>query len=279
MLRRVITPIGLALLIGGCAGDPVRVAEQFVARGDDYMNAGRYDAAILEYRNALKTQPEDFKTYLKLGEAQQLQGRTTDAFRTFSKASEIDAKDPRPRIEAGRMLLASGHAAAAEARAELVLRADPGNADAEVLLALARSEQRKWDEAEKALTIALDRSPQSVWAHVATANVLLATDRTAEAVTHLKAAVEANPQDELANRAMAAHYMAAGSAENAEPFFVTAAAQVPQRYRSSLALADFYAADGRFDEARAVLSAAAENRALSTQHSDIKQRLSKLASQ
>jgi tetratricopeptide (TPR) repeat protein len=276
-MLRVLSIVCVAIVATGCRRDATDAAAHALARADNYMSAGRFDAAALEYRNAIKAEPNNVEAYLRLAEADQLLGRSANAYRALTRASELVAGDPRPRIAAGRMLLASGQAVAAQARAELVLRDDPSNADALALFALARAAQRHYEEADAALRTALQRSPDSVWAHVALAHVLLATQRPDEALAHLETAIAQGPRDELAHRAAAAYFMSTDSPEEAEPHFVTAAAQSPQRYRSSIALADYYAAAGRVDDARAVLHAAAQNRALSSQHSLIQQRLARLS--
>jgi tetratricopeptide (TPR) repeat protein len=262
MLHRskAVSALGLSAVVcaaaAGCLRNPEAKAARLMDHGDKYVAVGRYDAAVIDYRNAIKAAPGSVEPYLKLADAQALLGETADAYQTFTKASDLAPDDARPRVGAGRMLLSAGKAKEAAVRAQAALSRDPSLVDATILYGSALVRQEKWTDAEPLLRDAVQRDPESVQAHVALADLLLQTGREPEAEQTLSRAHGSHPQDELANRALAAFYLSKGRDGEAEPLLVTAAAVRAQRYRSSLALADFYLAAGRAADARVALDQA-----------------------
>ncbi|HZT75044.1 MAG TPA: tetratricopeptide repeat protein [Vicinamibacterales bacterium] len=254
----------LALLIvsvaaNGC-GRLRATAQDFAATGDRYSQEGRYSAAIIEYRNAIKRNPRFAPAHARLAALYEAMNRNEDAYREYANAIALDADDTQSRLAAGRLLFDAHMFQETQIRAEQVLERDPRNPDALVLFARAYAAQTlaMGDRAgaEAVLRGAVRQVPASVEAHVALAEFLGATGRSDEAERELVATVQAHPADELANRSLASLYLATDRSAAAEPYLKAAAAVAPQRHQSSLALADYYTAQRRFAEARTALQRA-----------------------
>jgi len=276
----VFSSLALACSRGGST------AQQFVERGDRYAAEGRYDAAVIEYRNALKKQPTLAAAYTKLGDAYAEEGKPEEAYRAYCNAVDLDAADGHARVEAGRLLFSAGRYNEALVRAVQTLERDDQDVDAQILSGRALTRLRRYDDAiaqldaavavdhrpsayaalgdakqaagdvagaETAFRAAVERAPQSVEARITLAEFLVATSRQAEAEQQLLKSVAANPASELANRAAANFYVSSHRDQAAESFFRAAAAQPHQKMKSTLALADYYSAARRYEEARAVL--------------------------
>jgi len=285
MRARSFVLVAVAALAVGCAGreQAVRAA---IARGDDYLRAGRASAAVIEYKNAIKKQPTSAEAYRKLGDAYAMQVRAEEAYRAYCSAVDLNPADGHSRVEAGRLLLSAGRFSEALVRAEQTLERDEQNVDAQVLAGRALAKMHRFDEAvaqieaaiaidhqpaayaalgdarleaddragaEAAFREGVSRSPQSVDAHVAFAQFLIASDRPADAEAELKRAVGADPRSEVANRALASFYVNSGRDAAAEPYLRAAAEQPNQKLRSTLALADYYLSIERYDTARRLL--------------------------
>ena len=279
----VIAP--LLLLTGACARTR-QTAGEFVHRGDQQLAAGRYGAAAIEYRNAIKKEPASAEAHRKLADTYKEQGKLEDAYRSYANAIDLDAADVHSRVEAGRLLFGAGRFTEALVRAEQALERENENVDAQILAGRALTRLRRFDEALAQLNAAVDvdqrpaayaaladarlaagdpagaeaafragvnSAPQSVEAHVALARYYAAGGRHGDAEREFLQAVEIGPASEMANRAAAAFYLATGRGAAAEPFLRTAAGQPNQKLKSTLALADYYAAGRRYPEARAVL--------------------------
>ncbi len=249
----------LALAAHGCARSRA-TASDFAARGDDYVQRGRYSSAVIEYRNAIKRDPRWAPAHARLATTYEAMGKYEEAYREYANAIALDANDVASRLAAGRLLFDAHMYQETQIRAEQVLERDPRNEAALVLLARAYAAETlaTGDRAgaEAVLRGAVTQAPGSVEAHVAIAELLHATGRSDEAERELIATVRAHPSDELANRSIASFYLVNDRADAAEPYLKAAAAVAHQHHRSSLALADYYTALRRFAEARAVLQRA-----------------------
>lgn len=278
--------LALAIVSAACSSAHTK-AERPMAAGDRYVDDGRYHAAVIEYRNAIKRVPESSVAYRKLGLAQLAAGEAGAAYRAFTKAVDLDPSDVEPRLDAGRLLLRAGMYELAHVRAEQVLERDPQNLEAQILSGRALARLRRVDEALAQLTLAastsrdgrvlvaigevkrqagdatgaetafreaIGRMPQSVEARAMFAAFLLNAGRVEEAEAQLLEAHRTRPDDELANRALAALYLATDRQDTAEPYLQQAADRPAQKYHSSLALSDFYASLNRFEDAKAALA-------------------------
>jgi len=269
MSNKILVPLAAVFLLSSCARHPEEAAQKFMARGDDDVAKGRYNSAVLEYRNAIKELPQSPAGYTKLGHVYVAMGKTQEAYREFSMAAGLDPADAESRIEAGRLLLDAQMHEEAQIRAEQVLEKHPGDPQAIVLMAraIAASRQAQGDTpaAEAVLRGAVAQAPDSVEAHVALADFLWTWKRNPDAAEReLASTAQAHPSDELANRAMAAFLMGTDRERDAETYLKAAAAQPNQRHKSSLALADYYLAAARYDAAKPVLTAAVNDGAQGT---------------
>jgi len=250
----------LPLLITAACVSGEQAARQFIERGDRDAAAGKDEAAAIDFRNAVKNNPNSAEAQRKLGDADVALGRNDDAYHAYEKAVTIDPTDAASQVAMGKLLLDAGRYEEAKMRADAVLEADATNIDAQLLSASTLAEMKALggdrSAAEAAFRTALKMAGRSAPAHVAFARFLLTADRPAEAGNELRQALAAAPDDELANRAMAAFCQAQGRFADAEPYFKRAAAVRHQRLRSTLALVDYLAEAHRYDEARQVLATA-----------------------
>lgn len=252
---RFASVCGVALLAAACGQPPEQAARRFTESGDRYAAQGRFDAAAIEYRNAIKQLPRAAEPRRKLADIQLALGKTQQAYSSYSDATAVDPGDVEAYVGAGTLLLATGEPEAALNRARQALDHDRRNLNARVLYGRALIKLRRVDEGRTALEAVIAEAPEFAPARIALADVLAgADDQGAEA--QLLAAVKANPDDELANRALAAFYVRSGRGPEAEEYLKRAAAAPQQRLRSVLALADFYTANRRYDAARSVLATA-----------------------
>ena len=249
MSLRMLPLVVIASCTVACADNAVR-ARAFVDSGDRHIASGQLDAAVIEYRNAVKRNPASAEAQRKLGDAHVALGKPDEAYRAYSTAVELDPSDTRSYIGAGRLLLSVGMYDEANVRAEQALDYEPRNVDAMVLAGRALARLSRVAEsigafqtaiaadpqpaafiglgdvkrtsgdvagAQAAYRQAVALHPQSVDARIALAQFLMA-DHPAEAEQNLVKAVNANPSDELANRSLASFYIAADRRREAEPF-------------------------------------------------------------
>ena len=284
--RRILVALGAAVVVvavaaAGCS----RSAQSYLDRGNASLKAGKVDAAVLEFRNAVKKDPMFAPARVKLAEAYLRQGNGAGALAESVRAADLLPKDADAQVRAGSLLLMAGRAEDAKARADKALAVDAKNVNALVLRANALAGLKDLDgaleqmqqalqieprssiqtnlgaiqavrgnlpEAEAAFRQAVATDPKSVPARLALGQFLWGTGRTADAEGEFKSALALDAGNLAANRALALFYLQANRAPEAEPYFKKAA-EVAGSAESKLALADYYVAMKRSADAIAVL--------------------------
>jgi Tfp pilus assembly protein PilF len=257
MRERMHWVMTLAILTAACGGTE-RAAQKYLTSGDRYIGVQRYDAAIIEYRNAVKRRPEWAEAERKLADAYFAAGSREQAFNAYERATAIDPGDLQARFGSVRVLLGTGDFDAARVRAEAILDRDPENVDAQALVYQADAESKAMHGedagAEESFRHALATAPRSIEARVAFARFLGNQRRFGEAQRQLDEALASDHTSELANRTMAWLMMAMDRWRDAEWYLKTAAQASPQRYGSTLALVDYYTGERRYADAKTVLT-------------------------
>ena len=293
MSSRLAVVFCVGIACAGCSTAQTK-ADRFIKAGDGFAAEGRNYAAAIQYLNAIKQTPDSSSAYRKLGLAHLAAGDAGAAYRSFTKAVDLDPADssrvsmPRaccsrrawttsPRCAPSRCSSATPGTSTRSSsprarwpncgrptkRSHACRSLSDTRKEARVLVAIAEIKDRANDTAgaERAFMDAVAADPNLVEARTTYAAFLLEADRVEEAETQLKHAYDTAPDDELTNRALAAIYLATDRPDLAEAFLRRAADRGAQTLHSSLALADFYGSQGRYDEAKAALSgmARAEN--------------------
>lgn len=119
----------------GCSKDSKKTRALQQAR--TYVAAGEYDKAELEFKNVLQIEPGNADALAGLGVMFFEQGRVSSVFPLLSRAKDVQPNNLAVRTKLGMFYLAAGKPAEASAEAEFVLRADPKQSDAALLLASA----------------------------------------------------------------------------------------------------------------------------------------------
>lgn len=278
----------------GCSKDPAVARQEYFESGNALMAEKKYADAIIQYRNALKADAKFGEARLKLAEAYVETGDQRRAFQEYIRAADLLPGSADAQLKAGSIYLVAGQYNDAKARAEKALLADPKSLEAQILLgnataglkdidgalkemeeavALAPGDSRGYTalgavqlakgqsaDAEKTFRKAVEVQPTSVPARLGLANYLWAANRRPEALAELEAAVKVEPANKLVNRALATFHVAAGTPAATEPYLKALAAD-PADTMARLGLSDFYVRLGRKDDARALLTKAAAEKA------------------
>jgi Tfp pilus assembly protein PilF len=281
--------IGIAS--AACGKDPAIAREAFVRSGDEYLSKNQLPEAVIQYRNAVQTDPQSGAARLKLAETYMRVGEPQNAIGEYVRAADLLPQDVEAQLNAGRMLLITGQFEDAQTRADNALALSPSSVDALILRANALARLKRVDDAidevEKAISgggegssvystlgtlhltegnqyraetayrRAVELDPASVTARLALANFYWVSGRLDEAEVHLKAAVDTKRHDALTNRVTGWFYVTTGRAAEAEPHFKVLAEVLPDG-TGTVMLAAYYLAVRRIGEAKAVLEPLAE---------------------
>ena len=140
--RSHVAPILFAALVWmvagaasyGCSPDPAKAARRYIASGDAYVAKHQYREAVIEYKNAVKQQPQLAEAHYKLAQAYTASREPVKAYGSFARAADLQPTNVDAQIEAGSILLAAGEFDMARTRAELALTVQPQNPTALILL-------------------------------------------------------------------------------------------------------------------------------------------------
>ena len=179
MTSRLLILIPAALLVASCAKDPMEAAREYTTRGDAFAKEGRYNAAVIEYRNAVKEAPVWAVARDRLAGSLVQLGRIEEAYREYTLMSRIVDGKPLPQTE--------GELRTAVTR-------DPQLAAARVALADLLLTRGEVDEAKQHLLAAVETEPANELANRALAAIYVSEENATDAEKYLRLAAAAEQQ-------------------------------------------------------------------------------------
>ena len=214
--------VSAVMTLSGC--DVFISADGRVERARAELDKGDYQAAVIDLKNALESEPDHVQARLLLAEASLQLGDVRDAEKELRRARDAGAKpadvaeltaetqlalgqgkellaqidsrqlivpEPMRSVYRGESLLSMGKVDEASEAFESAQRASPAPARALIGLARARSGQRQADEALRLLDKVPENSPDHAAALLCRGEILAAQGRFADAQTTLQAAFAA----------------------------------------------------------------------------------------
>jgi len=155
-----------------------------------------------------------------------------------------------PLINSSVLYSYIGNNAKAEENLKKVLKYDPDNETANLNLGLLLAELGRFDEAEKALRIAVDSNPEGQPVAAKNLSVLVAQrGDLAGAVHYAKLAWKARPEDPNYGYTLAYYQMQNGQKSQATKTLKSILMTNPEFLTATSFLADIYMRDGNKDEA------------------------------
>jgi len=125
-----------AALAVGCQSDEEKIAG-FKERGDAYVEDGKYEEAIIEYRNVLQIDPNDVDAHRGLSQLYLQLGSVSDAYWELSETVRLDPDDRDSRNTYAAISLANGRYEVVLEQADALVAQDPNDPIGRVLQAQA----------------------------------------------------------------------------------------------------------------------------------------------
>ena len=170
---------------------------QHVIAGTQAFQAGRFAAAVEEYRLALAADPGDADVWANLGAALQKTGDAAGAEESFRRALAADPQHARAHYNLGSLLAARGDSrqrGEAIEHLEAAVRLDPEAKGARYNLATALLEAGEPARALAQYDEIVKRTPADAMAHYQRGLALLLLQKPEEALGELQAVAEAAPE-------------------------------------------------------------------------------------
>jgi tetratricopeptide (TPR) repeat protein len=254
-MKRVFGVIGIlaasSVFLVSCSKSPKDQEAKSLASGTAHLREKDYGRAILDFRNAIQSMPEDAEPFYQLGLAYLANGDVQSAYACFHKATELNPKHEGAQVKMAEIMAAHGDRKSVEeaAKRASAIIAQDANAEAFDTLALADYRLGNREDAEKVLNQALDRFPNSLYSSVALAKVHVARNDLKGAEQILQQAVSNDPRSPHPHVALGALYVAEQQIPEAEQQFRAALGVDPRNGPALLNLGSIELQAGHADEA------------------------------
>jgi len=254
-MKRVFGAIGIlatsGLFLVSCSKSPKDQEAKFLAIGKTHLQEKDYGRAILDFRNAMESVPEDAEPLYQLGLTYLANGDVTPAYACFHKAIELNPKHQGAQMKIAELMAEHGDRKSVEeaAKRASVLVAEGANAEAFDTLAMADYRLGNREDAEKVLNQALDKFPNSLYSSVALAKVHIARNDLKGAEQILQQAVSNDSRSPHPHVALGALYVAQQRIPEAERQFQAALGVDPKDGPALLNLGTIELQAGHMDEA------------------------------
>ncbi|MFZ0427084.1 MAG: tetratricopeptide repeat protein [Acidobacteriota bacterium] len=298
LCRTAILTIALTLVLASCSSDPVAQRDEFYKSGQDYAAKGEYEAATIQYLNALKADGKYLPARLALADSYEKMGDYQAAIVELRRVLEDDPENVDAKLKLGRYYLAAGARDSKwfdEARklAEEVLKiqpenvqarlllgnsyaglqdfdrsvesfqkaleTDPDNLDAYLNLGASRFGQQDPAAAEQAFQDAVAKHPDSPKAYLGLGNFYLFSKRADEAEQSFRKAFELDATNQAALLSLVRLYLAERQPAKADAVFEEALKSAPDPLPLQLLQASYFLAQRRSDEATTLLRSLRES--------------------
>lgn len=245
------------LLLIGCSTSPEEKKTAHYQKGMEYVNAGEYRAAVIEFRNAVQIDPSFAEARYQLGLAYLKTEQPGNALGELERAASLDPSNKDALIKAAELYLLARQIDKSRELIQKMIAAEPGFSDAHALLARAELAEGRREAARKAITRALELHPDNDGYYIVLGQVLTADQRLDEAEESIKKAVEIDPS--LRNiKTLIGFYTIWRTNDAAESAISKLLEQTPDSNELHLDLANFYTSRGRLDEAEKYILSAVE---------------------
>lgn len=242
----------VAALAAACGSAASRKAS-YIAHGQQYLAAGHYDKARVEFSNAAQIDPKDAQVRYLLGQVAEKTGDMRAAAGQYQSAIINDPKLAAARAALGRLYLYAGAADRAKTLVKEGLPDAPR--DAGLYTVLAGAEQRLGDKqaALQDAKLALQLAPSDPYAIALMASVYQAQGQSEQAISVIKAALQRDPRNIQELVILADLYLRADRAKDSETTLQQIVALAPKDLSQRDRLAMFYISQKNLDAAEQTL--------------------------
>lgn len=199
-------------------------AEHHVEKAHEHYDAGRWDDAENELRQALSLNPYQPEWYFNLGLTLEAAGRHAKAAEAFSNCfqlhSDNDQPDANSALLAGVNLTRAMQPEPALAWFDKAADLEPMNVVVAVHRIEALTDLGRHDDAEEAFYLAQQIDPEHADLYAAMADSLLASNQTERAVWCLREAARLDPELPRVQARLAKAYAASGRMERARQLYL-----------------------------------------------------------
>jgi len=246
----VCIPQLLVLLVAfGCSGSP----QKFIPNGNHYFEQGKYAEAAIEYRNAIKVDPNSADAHYRLAVTKTKLGAWSDAFKELERTVDLQPDNTQAQLDLGNLALAGRDLERADQIAFALIQKDPNNAGAHSLFANVNEARDRHEDAATEIEKAIALQPKNAGFYLTRGTFQSNRGNLDAAERSFQKAIEIDPNDTAAITALARIYQQQRRWADAEKMLDKDVTLEPKSAAARLELARLYLAQQRKDAAEQVL--------------------------
>src|SRR5262245_6991281 len=144
--RSMLSLLPAIVILAGCRQDPAIAKAKYFDSGNRFFDNKQYAEATIQYSNAVRLDPAFGEARFKLAESYRALGNLKAAFPEYVRAADLMPERDDAQLATGNLLVNGGRFQDAKERARTVLRRDPNNVAALVLLGNSLAGLKDLDE-------------------------------------------------------------------------------------------------------------------------------------
>src|SRR2546423_12435815 len=144
-ILRLVASLCLLALFAACTRNPNFEKQKYFESGSRYLENGEFPEAVIQFSNAIRIDPNFAAAHFKLAESYLQEKRPADAYRELQRTIELDPGNNKASLDLGLLLIAGRGYDLIESIAAEMLKQDPRNASARLLLPEPHRVQGKLD--------------------------------------------------------------------------------------------------------------------------------------
>ena len=195
---RWLFALSFAVLLAACDSIEDRVAEHY-ERGVELAAEGEIEKAMLEFRNAIKLNPDFVAAHFAMGEIHEARGEAQSAFGRFRRVAELDPTNIEARIRNGNYYMVAGNLPKAREEMEAAVANDPENIRVMALQAGVELRSGNLELVRDLLDKAIAKDPEDTGVAMVEVSYLLETGDNNSALNRLEGALAQAPDNDLLN--------------------------------------------------------------------------------
>ena len=145
-----------------CSRDPDAAKREHLARADQYVKENKLAEAVIEYRNAINLDARYGEARYKLADVYERQDDAQNAFNEFVRAADLLPDRDDVQVKAAKYLLLARRYDDAKRLAGALVKKNPRNIDAQIVLANSMANLKDLPSAIKELESAVQNDPSRV---------------------------------------------------------------------------------------------------------------------
>ena len=245
----------ICLALTSCSSPDEKEARH-MRKGNALFEAGEYEKARIEYKNALKIKPTEAEIFYRLGLVEEAENNFRDAFNGFTRAEQQDPHFHPALLKVGEYYLAAEEYAETQKRLDTVLTDSPEEPEGRALNAAMLLRHKKFDEAEAEARFALSKEPSNIVAYSVLVGLYTAQNNDAKIASTLEEGIAHNPKDLSLLVLKAQIYQRTGNQAKVAEAYEAIFKLRPNESRYRLNLASVYVRMNKVDEAEDTLRSA-----------------------